>query len=133
MRFASLLFSIVVAVATLVGSCSATTPRSEALITELPGLDNLPPFDMYSGYITLKNTTKNIFYWFVTSSGNPSSDPVVMWLQGGPGCSGLGDGLLWENGPFYTTIENATTQEVLLLPSVTSFLTDWRDRIDWTT
>lgn len=34
------------------------------------------------------------FYYFVESQGNPGADPVLLYLNGGPGCSGL-------NGFFY--------------------------------
>jgi len=68
-------------------------------ITNLPGL--WPGFStkMFSGYIEIKGGARAIFYWFVESENDPSSDPVVMWTNGGPGCSGL-DGLLTEMGPF---------------------------------
>ena len=41
--------------------------------------DQMPDFDMYAGYITLNQTTKNIFYWFVESANDPANDPFVLW------------------------------------------------------
>ena len=55
---------------------------------------------MYSGYMNVNPATgRNLFYMFVESANHPSEDPVVLWLQGGPGCSGL-VGAFTENGPF---------------------------------
>lgn len=39
---------------------------------------------------------------FVTSQQTPATDPLVLWLNGGPGCSSL-DGFLSENGPFHVS------------------------------
>eukprot|EP01094_Clydonella_sp_ATCC50884_P000117 TRINITY_DN10098_c0_g1_i1.p1 TRINITY_DN10098_c0_g1~~TRINITY_DN10098_c0_g1_i1.p1 ORF type:complete len:510 (+),score=147.87 TRINITY_DN10098_c0_g1_i1:63-1592(+) len=100
---------------------AASTPRADAKITSLPGLAQMPSFDMYSGYVSLPKSTKNIFYWFVESAGNPAEDPVMLWLQGGPGCSDFGDGFLQENGPFRTTIIDASTQQVGLEPAFYSW------------
>lgn len=40
---------------------------------------------------------RNLFYYFAESEGNPSKDPVVLWLNGGPGCSSF-DGFIYEHG-----------------------------------
>lgn len=39
-----------------------------------------------------------MFYYFVESERDPEEDPLVLWLTGGPGCSGL-SALLYEIGP----------------------------------
>jgi len=99
MKFTVCLFSVVL----LIAFAIATTPRSQAQLdpNSIPGLTFTPDFDQYAGYITLPGGTKNMFYWFFTSQNDPSNDPVILWLQGGPGCSSLGDGLFLEHGPYY--------------------------------
>ena len=74
---------------------------SGKLITDLPGLDTTIDFKQYSGYITVDEAANSrLFYWYVESQSNASTDPLVLWLNGGPGCSSLG-GFLGELGPFY--------------------------------
>lgn len=63
----------------------------------------------YKGYMDLNETHGvNYFYWFFESRSDPSSDPLVLWLTGGPGCSSL-LALLGENGPF---LMNTTSKPV---------------------
>lgn len=78
-----------------------------ALITNLPGAP-ISNFKQYSGYYNV-GTKKNhmLHYWFVESQSNPSTDPVLLWLTGGPGCSGL-SALLTEWGPWNVNTDGAT-------------------------
>jgi len=53
----------------------------------------------YSGYVQVnKQYDANLFYLFYESQTNPSKDPIILWLQGGPGCSSM-LGCFIENGP----------------------------------
>ena len=40
-------------------------------------------------------------YNFIESQDTPSTDPVIVWQQGGPGSSGFGYGYMTELGPFH--------------------------------
>eukprot|EP01121_Diplochlamys_sp_Union-15-3_P007382 TRINITY_DN1872_c0_g1_i1.p1 TRINITY_DN1872_c0_g1~~TRINITY_DN1872_c0_g1_i1.p1 ORF type:complete len:446 (+),score=79.29 TRINITY_DN1872_c0_g1_i1:41-1339(+) len=72
-------------------------------IKNLPGAPALN-FTQFAGYIKVASGA-NYFYWFVESQNSPATDPLILWLNGGPGCSSLG-GLLEENGPFSPNAEN---------------------------
>ncbi|KAK3119919.1 hypothetical protein QOZ80_9AG0677790 [Eleusine coracana subsp. coracana] len=69
-------------------------------VTHLPGFDGPLPFSLETGYIEVdEGNGVHLFYYFVESERDPTSDPVVLWLQGGPGCTALA-GLVYEIGPF---------------------------------
>ncbi|EPS41995.1 hypothetical protein H072_4030 [Dactylellina haptotyla CBS 200.50] len=63
-----------------------------------------PGVKQYSGYLDDDSEDKHLFYWFFESRSNPKEDPVVLWLNGGPGCSSL-TGLFMELGPSSVTKE----------------------------
>ena len=57
------------------------------------------PTASYSGYLNATDTgSKQLHYVFVESQGDPATDPVLIWFNGGPGCSSL-LGFMQENGP----------------------------------
>jgi carboxypeptidase C (cathepsin A) len=61
--------------------------RMQDLVLGLPDIDRLNA-DWYSGYLDA-SPTKHLHYVFVTSLTDPINDPVVLWFNGGPGCSSL--------------------------------------------
>jgi carboxypeptidase C (cathepsin A) len=57
-----------------------------------------PKVKQISGYFQLESTKAQYFFWFFESRSKPSSDPLLLWLTGGPGCSSE-IALFAENGP----------------------------------
>ena len=57
---------------------------------------------------TLSKSPGQLHYWFIESESSPASDPIVLWLNGGPGSSSL-IGLLTENGQIVTSDDSLTS------------------------
>ncbi|KAL8501332.1 hypothetical protein ACS0TY_020757 [Phlomoides rotata] len=56
----------------------------------------------HAGYYKLPHTKDARMFYFFFESRTRKSDPVVIWLTGGPGCSSE-LALFYENGPFHIT------------------------------
>jgi len=83
---------------------------AEDEIKNLPGLNDAVNFRHYSGYLRADDddrANKYLHYWFAESQSNPTKDPVLLWLNGGPGCSSMG-GLFTEVGPFIVNDDSKT-------------------------
>lgn len=66
-------------------------------VTHLPGFNGPVPFYLETGYLNVDERLE-LFYYFLQSERNPTEDPVILWLTGGPGCSAF-SGLVFEIGP----------------------------------
>ena len=85
--------------------------KDEDKFTTIPGSDGNPltmPTDSYSGYLDVTDT-KKLHYVFVTSK-NSTTDPVVIWFNGGPGCSSM-LGYMQEHGPYVIDDGESTVKE----------------------
>ncbi|XP_037438184.1 serine carboxypeptidase-like 34 [Triticum dicoccoides] len=71
-------------------------------VASLPGAPSYSyAFNHYSGYVTTdEQLGKALFYWFFEAMEKPDEKPLVLWLNGGPGCSSVGFGQAQELGPF---------------------------------
>ncbi|XP_020204826.1 serine carboxypeptidase II-2 [Cajanus cajan] len=71
-------------------------------VGRLPGQTFNISFAHYSGYITVnEKSERTLFYWFIEALEDPLSKPLVLWLNGGPGCSSIAFGQSEEIGPFH--------------------------------
>nr|CAD1833575.1 unnamed protein product [Ananas comosus var. bracteatus] len=83
-------------------------------IAALPGQpqsNNSVDFDQYGGYVTVDaQHGRALFYYFAEAarSADPSSRPLLLWLNGGPGCSSIGFGAMEELGPFRVMSDGKT-------------------------
>ncbi|CAK9145705.1 unnamed protein product [Ilex paraguariensis] len=82
---------------------SKSSQESDRVIN-LPGQPSSPSVSHFSGYITVnQNHGRALFYWFFEAQSQPSNKPLLLWLNGGPGCSSIGYGAAVELGPLRVT------------------------------
>eukprot|EP01094_Clydonella_sp_ATCC50884_P007474 TRINITY_DN1666_c0_g1_i1.p1 TRINITY_DN1666_c0_g1~~TRINITY_DN1666_c0_g1_i1.p1 ORF type:complete len:483 (+),score=85.95 TRINITY_DN1666_c0_g1_i1:123-1451(+) len=70
-------------------------------IKDLPGMPEGSNIQQWAGYINVNSNGNGhmVFYWFVASQSKPETDPVVLVMNGGPGCSSLLS-LFYDCGPY---------------------------------
>ncbi|KAK9763844.1 hypothetical protein K7432_009137 [Basidiobolus ranarum] len=73
-----------------------TSTNNQTLGVKQPKICD-PSVKQYAGYLDIA-ADKHLYYWFFESRNKPATDPVVLWLNGGPGCSSF-TGILMELGP----------------------------------
>lgn len=100
-------------VAALLGLLAVSLAQSAAQdmvnTTNIPQIPQSYNYTWYSGYLNI-TATKAFHYVFFESQYDPRQDPLVLWLNGGPGCSSM-LGMLYENGPF-VFVPNTTTLQL---------------------
>ena len=70
-------------------SCHLNPPTSPS---GCAGWEGALPTKHYSGYLDASKGTKHMHYYLQLSEGNPKTDPITLWMNGGPGCTSLKGG-----------------------------------------
>uniref|UniRef100_J3N7U4 Carboxypeptidase n=1 Tax=Oryza brachyantha TaxID=4533 RepID=J3N7U4_ORYBR len=106
-----------VRLACLLLCCRILAAADRTNVATLPGLDGALPSRLETGYVRRRPSVilppyvtvdeehgAELFYYFVESEGDPGTDPVLLWLNGGNRCSVL-SALFFEIGPVKLVIE----------------------------
>jgi len=68
-------------------------------VHHLPEMGTFDKYGAFSGFLDIPETTKKIHYLFFEAQNNDPDAPLLIWFNGGPGCSSM-LGFMQENGPF---------------------------------
>ncbi|GAB2268093.1 hypothetical protein Dimus_003071 [Dionaea muscipula] len=112
--------ALILLVAVIISEGGARIPivASQSIVRRLPGFSGDLPFKLETGYIGVGDIEEvQLFYYFIESERDPVIDPLLLWLAGGPGCSGLSS-LLFDIGPLKINTEayNGSLPSIVLNP-----------------
>jgi len=97
----------------------AAAARVEDRVLSLPGLRGELPSALYSGYLTTGEDS--VHYMLAESERDPAADPLVLWLNGGPGASAL-IGFFQELGPAVLAADSSLLRNPYAWTSVANML-----------
>lgn len=119
MQFVVNLFTTHVIISLIITSlqlnCKAAP--ANARVESFPGYHGNISYEIYTGYVTVSEANgRELFYYFVKSESNPANDPLLLWLEGGPGCTGF-TGFVYEIGPMSFDLSNNSESLPTLIPN----------------
>jgi len=104
-----LLLPVLLALASWRAAAASAGTAAGDRIGRLPGQPAVD-FPMYSGYVAVDEGPggRALFYWLQEVPPEAQPAPLLLWLDGGPGCSAVGYGASQEIGAFRIRPDGAT-------------------------